>query len=143
MRDVVVARGHPNIRAEHRTTLEVTKDVELTPRGDCIIGVKADKAICDLKDEIKDWLKRGNPIKIEIVLPDYGLKDELIAFGSNRLTFKHKSDIVVRKSEFVCDRTLAIRANKSARDINREIVELLKDPKTELLFVITCMKYEK
>ena len=88
-------------------------------------------------------MKRGNPIKIEIVLPDYGLKDELIAFGSDRLTFKHKSDIVVRKSEFVCDRTLAIRANKSARDINREIVELLKDPKTELLFVIICTKIIK
>jgi len=134
--EVVVARGHPNVRATHRTTLEVTKDKELTPRGDCIIGVKADKSIADLSRDLKAWLKSGNPIRVEIVLPDYNLKDVLIACGDPRLTFRHDSDIVVRKSDFVCDRTLAVRSNKSARDIDREIVELLKDPKTELLFII-------
>ncbi len=134
--EVIRARGHPNVRATHRTTLEVTKDRELTPRGDCIIGVRADKSVADLNEDLKRWLKSGRAIRVEIVLPDYGLKDELIAFGSSKLTFKHERDVVIRKSDYVCDRTLAIRSNKSARDIDREIVELLKDEKTELLLII-------
>ena len=40
--EIVIARGHPNIRATHKTTLEVTKEKELSPRGDCIIGICAD-----------------------------------------------------------------------------------------------------
>lgn len=134
--EVIRARGHPNVRATHRTTLEVTKDRELTPRGDCIIGVRADKSVADLNEDLKRWLKSGRAIRVEIVLPDYGLKDELIAFGSSKLTFKHERDVVIRKSDYVCDRTLAIRSNKSARDIDREIVELLKDEKTELILII-------
>ena len=134
--EIVIARGHPNIRATHKTTLEVTKEKELSPRGDCIIGVCADKSVSDLNENLKKWLKLGKSIKIEIVLPDYGIRDELIAVGSPRLTLKHDTDIVVRKSEYVCDRTLAIRSNKAARDIDREIVELLKDHKTELLLII-------
>ncbi len=140
MREEVVARGHPNVRATHKTTLEVTKEEELTLRGDCIIGVKADKSLKDFNDEIKDWLRMGKPILVEIVLPDYGLKDYLKAFGSPKLTFRHETDIVIRKSDFVCDRTLAIKSNKSAKDINREMIELLRDPKTELLLIVKPLK---
>ncbi len=140
MREEVVARGHPNVRAKHKTTLEVTKEKELTLRGDCIIGVKADKSLKDFNDEIKDWLRMGKPILVEIVLPDYGLKDYLKAFGSPKLTFRHETDIVIRKSDFVCDRTLAIKSNKSAKDINREMIELLRDPKTELLLIVKPLK---
>ncbi|ADB58307.1 DUF371 domain-containing protein [Archaeoglobus profundus] len=140
MKEEVVARGHPNVRATHRTTLEVTKEKDLTPRGDCIIGVRADKSLKDFNDEIKDWLRKGMPVLIEVLLPDYGLKDFLKAYGSPKLTFKHETDIVIRKSEFVCDRTLAIKSSKSARDIDREIVELLKDPKTELLLIVKPLK---
>lgn len=134
--EIVIARGHPNIRATHKTTLEVTKEKELSPRGDCIIGICADKSVSDLNENLKRWLKLSKSIKIEIILPDYGIRDELIAVGSPRLTLKHDTDIVVRKSEYVCDRTLAIKSNKAARDIDREIVELLKDHKTELLLII-------
>ncbi|HIP58595.1 MAG TPA: DUF371 domain-containing protein, partial [Archaeoglobus profundus] len=38
MKEVITAWGHPNITAKHRTTLEITKDEELSIRGDCIIG---------------------------------------------------------------------------------------------------------
>ncbi len=136
MKEEIIAWGHKNITAKHRTTLEVTKEENLTLRGDCIIGVKADKAICDIDERIKEWLRAGNRIVIEIILPQYGLKDSLIGFGSSEMTFEHKTDIVVRKSSYICDRTLAIKANKAAKDIDREIVKLLKDPTTELRFVI-------
>ncbi len=136
MKEVVVAWGHENVTANHRTTLEITKERHLTPRGDCIIGVRANKSVSELDERIKAWLREGKGVKIEIILPQYGLKDVIFAYGSSGLSFRHRSDIVVRKSDFVCDRTLAIRSNKAARDIDREIVEMLKDPETELLFVI-------
>ncbi len=136
MKDEIIAWGHENITARHRTTLEVTKEENLTLRGACIIGVKADKAIRDIDERIKEWLRAGNRIEIEIILPQYALKDSLVGFGSRDMTFEHKTDIVVRKSDYVCERTLAIRANKAAKDIDREIVKLLKDPTTELRFVI-------
>ena len=136
MKDVVTAFGHPNITARHRTTFEVTRDEHLSIRGDCIIGVRADKSVRDLDEGIKNWLRLGYRVKIEIILPQYGLRDEVTAFGSPRLTPSHGRDIVVRKSDFVCERTLAVKADKAARDINREIVELLKSPDTELRLVI-------
>ncbi|MEM2818033.1 MAG: DUF371 domain-containing protein, partial [Archaeoglobaceae archaeon] len=44
----VSAFGHPNISAKHRTTLEVTKDNEISKRADCIIGVNANKSVSEI-----------------------------------------------------------------------------------------------
>ena len=58
--------GHPNITAKHKTTLEFTKDKELSLRGDCIIGVNS---TFELK-EIKKMIKSGKKIKILIKVDD-------------------------------------------------------------------------
>ncbi len=42
MKYTFTAQGHPNILATHKTTLEITKDTEVTGEGGCIIAVKAD-----------------------------------------------------------------------------------------------------
>ena len=139
MIEEILARGHPNISAKHKTTLEITKDGELTKRGDCIIGVRAEKSISEISDKVKNHLKMGRKAKITISLPDYGLEEVIIGLGSKRMTFEHPTDIVVRKSSFVCGRTLLIEANKAAIDLNREMVELLKDPSTLLVFGIDLL----
>ncbi|MEM3446565.1 MAG: DUF371 domain-containing protein, partial [Candidatus Korarchaeum sp.] len=36
MIEEILAYGHPNIRATHRTTMQVTKDEEISRRADCI-----------------------------------------------------------------------------------------------------------
>ncbi|MEM2324735.1 MAG: DUF371 domain-containing protein, partial [Archaeoglobaceae archaeon] len=41
----ILAFGHSNITAKHRTTFEITKDQEISKRADCVIGVKASKSI--------------------------------------------------------------------------------------------------
>ncbi len=134
--EIITARGHENIRATHRTTFEITKDKEISKTADCIIGVKASKGLADISNEVKNKIKKSKKIKIEIKLPEYGLTETVMACGSTELKLTHPSDIVVRKSTFICDRTLAIKADKAARDLNREMISLLSDPKTELLFVI-------
>jgi hypothetical protein len=136
MREEITAWGHQNITALHKTTLEITKDRELTKRGDCIIGVNADKAISEISDAVKKELKKGRKAKVILSIPDYGLSERLEGYGSSGMTFDHGSDIVIRKSDFVCSRTLLVRSDKAACDIEREMVELLKDPQTELVFII-------
>ena len=37
-----LAFGHKNITANHKTTLEFTKENSVTKKGDCIIGVNSD-----------------------------------------------------------------------------------------------------
>ena len=136
VREEIVARGHPNVTALHKTTLEITKEKELTKKGDCIIGVDADKSISEISENIKDRLKKKGKAEITILLPDYGLEEKVKGIGSEKLTFSHPTDIVLRKSSFVCGRTLLIKADKAAIDVNREIIDLLKDPSTLLVFRI-------
>ncbi len=136
MIEIIRARGHKNIRATHKTTLEITKEKYLSPRGDCIIGVSADKSISELNETFKQALNTGAPAKVKLKLPDYGLEEVLIGFGHPKLSFTHKTDIVIRKSKYICGRTLLISANKAASDLNREFVDLLKDKKTEILVII-------
>ncbi|WP_290900397.1 DUF371 domain-containing protein [Ferroglobus sp.] len=136
--EIISAYGHENIKATHKTTFEITKEKDLTPRGDCIIGVRADKSIRDINDDLKRILRREERVEVVLNLPDYGLEERLFGFGSKRMSFEDESDVVVRKSDFVCGRTLLIKSNKAARDLNREFVELLRDRKTliEMLVVV-------
>ena len=41
--------------------------------------------------------------------------------------------MVVRRSGFICPRTIAIRANKAARDLSRSLIKALRDPGTEVI----------
>lgn len=128
----VEARGHPNIRATHRTTLEITKDKELTPRGDCIIGVRANKSVADLSLEFKEALRNPRSILIaELIVGD--LRDLVLAQGSSLLRHENRQKMILRKSEYIDDATLAVRANKAAHDLRRDLVDLLRDPEAVLL----------
>ena len=53
----VLFTGHSNVQSLHSRTIEITKDKELTLRGDCIIGVNANKSCKDLSDKIKEKIK--------------------------------------------------------------------------------------
>lgn len=132
----IYARGHENITAKHRTTLEITRDKELTPRGDCIVGVKAEKSVRDLNQEVKSRIRNGAELKLSLILPDYNEKIEFRAYGDKNLDLSHPSDVVIRKSTYTCPRTLAVRSEISASEINRDFVELLKDRKTVIVLRI-------
>ena len=132
--EVVRARGHPNIRATHPTTFEITREEHLTPRGDCIIAVGADKGARDLSEAFKEAARREEAeITITIEVPSRGLREVVRARGHPGLAFDHPTDMVIRKSDYVCGRTVAIRADKAARDLPRELVEALKDPEVEII----------
>lgn len=59
--------------------------------------------------------------------------------GTRGLTFSHPTDLVVRKSGFVSDRTLMVHADGAAIDIPRELVRSLQDPGTRLTIEVSTL----
>jgi len=138
---VIFACGHENIQATHKTTFEITKEQTLTKRGDCIIAVGATKGAADLPPSFKEATrKRGAQITITIEAGE--LKEIIRARGSPRLLFTHPTDLVARKSDYVCSRTVAIRANKAASDLSRKIVEKLRNPDQKITITLTVKDHE-
>jgi hypothetical protein len=122
--ETVIAKTHRNVLSLHKKTLEFTKETHLTPRGDCIVAIKADSGMNDLSEEFKRILRTLGS-RLEITIQCAELKDKVVAFGSPELILSHPTDMVVRKSGFICPRTLAIKADKSAYELDRKLVEKL------------------
>ena len=113
------------VRALHEKTIEITTEHHLTPRGDCIIGVGAAKGLSQLSPHLKRALKTDDAIvKLTVIAPGGAFSFD--AKGSKDLTFENPNDMVIRKSSYVCGRTLAILANSSAKEIPRDLVGTLK-----------------
>ena len=130
-RENIVAFGHENIQAIHPSTLMFTKEKHLSKTGDCVVGVAADKAVADLSQTFKETLRKPNA-KLTIIIEAGGLTEKINASGSPKLILTHPTDIVIRKSDYISDRTLAIHADKSSNDLPRELVEKLKDPRQKV-----------
>jgi hypothetical protein len=130
VKESVLFRGHPMVRSLHPTTIEITTEEHLTPAGDCIIGVGANKGCTQLSRGVREALrKNGALVRIAVVVQ--GEEFSVSARGDPRLSLTDPRDMVIRRSEFVSDRTLALGASAAARDIPRSMVALLKDPGVE------------
>jgi hypothetical protein len=134
--EVVYAHGHENVTSTNKTTFEITKETHLTKQGDCIIALGSSKGANDLSAKFKKTAQNEKArIRIRI---EAGRKIEVvIAWGSPQLTFTHPTDLVVRKSNYVCSRTLAIQADKAANDFSRSLVEKLRSPKQQAKIILT------
>jgi uncharacterized protein len=136
VQDEVTFYGHPNIRSLHAKTIEITKDEHLTPRGDCIIGVKADKACADLEESFKHRLKSNSSVvRMEIVVGDESFL--ILGMGDERLSMLNAHDIVIRKTNYVCPRTMSVLCDKASSDMPRKLVKMLQDQETKGIFRIT------
>jgi hypothetical protein len=133
---VFFAQGHKNILATHKTTFEVTKESDLSKQGDCIIGIKSTKATTELPLYFKEAArKKGTQITIIIEVEE--LKEIIKAKGDPKLQFLHPTDLVVRKSDYICARTLAIKADKAAIDFSRKIIKKIKNQNQTLKITLT------
>ena len=127
------AYGHEAIKATHKSTLEITKDPFLTERGDCIIGIRSSMACNDLPNNMKNLIK-SNDARVILVIDVDGFREYIFGYGSEKLTLKSDTSMVIRKSTYIDDRTLMIRANKSARDISRKLVNSIKNNNKKISF---------
>ncbi len=119
------AKGHENVLSHHRNTVEFTHENYLTKRGDCILGINADYSLDKIK---KDWKK----ITIHMKIGD--VEDTITAEYNPEFSNPH--EMVIRKTDFKDKRTFAIKADKAAKDIKRELVEKMKDPEAILKVTI-------
>jgi len=117
-------------------TLEITKENHLTKRGDCIIALEANKAAKDLSPEFKQ-LAQNEEAKITITIEADGEVEVVNAYGNPQLSFTHQTDLVVRKSDYTCNRTLAVHADKAAKDLPKTLVKKLQDPKQRVKVTLT------
>ncbi|MGQ9514019.1 MAG: DUF371 domain-containing protein [Thermoproteota archaeon] len=133
-----MAKGHRLISASHETTLEITKDSHITRRGSCIVAVRSEKGARDLSPEFKRLAKIQGSV-ITLYLECNGIVDTVNAQGSKDLTFTDPTDIVLRKSNYICGRTVAILSNKSARLLKRSLVEeLRKENPVKVFLEVRC-----
>ena len=136
VQDDVTFYGHPNVRSLHAKTIEITKYEHLTPRGDCIIGVRANKACADLDEALKHRLKSNLAVvKIEVMVENESFL--ITGMGDHRLSMSNSHDIVIRRTNFACPRTMSILCNKASSEVPRKMVERLQDRDTKGIFRIT------
>ena len=122
----IKSKGHKNVSSLHKSTFEITKDLEIGPTADCIIGVDMDDSMLDFPQEFKDKIANSNT-KILVLLDTPNAHDEITGFGHEDLTLTHPTDIVCRTSDFTCPRTLMIKSTKAARDLNPDLINDLKN----------------
>lgn len=132
--DKIFFQGHPNVSCTHGTTIEITKDKYLTPRGNCIMGIRSSKGCIDLNEELKAAIKSEK--KIRVLIQSKHFSDEFIGFGCKDLKLLDPDDMVFRKSDYICDRTVLINCTKSSNDLDRDLIKeiALTKYKLELLF---------
>lgn len=124
----IKTKGHKNVTSYHKSTFEITTDKEIGPTADCIIGVDSNKTMENFTQEFKNKIANSKT-EIHVILNTENGHDEIIGYGHEDLTLSHPTDIVCRTSNYTCDRTLMIKANKAARDLDRNLIEDLKKEK--------------
>ncbi len=130
----VTAKGHPLVKATHPTTLMITSDCEIGPHGDCIVAVAADKGAADLSSRLKRAIREGRGVKVTFKVGD--AVAVVRAWGHGGLALSNTRDMVIRKSSFVCGRTLAVKADKAAIDLPRDFVGRLRGPSAKVQITI-------
>jgi uncharacterized protein len=120
------AKGHPNILATHKSTLEITADSELTEKGNCIVAVSADFSL----QELQKVILGSSDGKIILTLAAAGITEYVTATANRNFSSNH--DIVLRTGSFLSERTLGTRADKAAEGLDRRLVKALAsgDPAT-------------
>jgi len=132
------AEGHEHVAGDHASTFEVTTDDYLTPAGDCIVGIEADRTPAEFDDEFVAACQHADAriVTTLSVVADAGAELEspeeipdqrIVARGDPKLTFENDRSAVWRTSDYVDDRTVAVGADHAAADLDRSFVEALAD----------------
>jgi len=124
--EVVRASGHENVTGEHASTLEVTSDDFLTPAGDCILAVDADRVPADFDDAFVSACQDADAtITATVAAGDHSVT--VTGTGHPELTFENERSHVLRTSDYVDDRTVMVNADAAAGDVDRDLIDALAD----------------
>jgi len=124
MDEVIHATGHEHVTATHESTLELTSDDFLTPAGDCIVGIEADRVPADFDPSFVESCQDATA-EITATLSTADQEARITGRGHPDLSFENDRSLVIRTSEYVDDRTVMIDADAAAADLDRELVDTL------------------
>ncbi|AUG48098.1 hypothetical protein BVU17_11405 [Haloarcula taiwanensis] len=126
LEEVVHAQGHENVAGEHASTLEVTSDDFLTPAGDCILAIEADRVPADFDEKFVAACQDADATITAIIeAGDHTVT--VTGTGHPDLSFENDRSHVLRTSDYVDDRTVMVNADAAAGDVDRDLVEALAD----------------
>lgn len=114
-------RGHPAIRASHHKTLELTRDVDITERASCVVGVGGDwddRALRSL----------GGRVEVELRVGDDVATFEADVSGA---AVDHRA-LVFRRGPELAEKTFGFFSTSSAADLPRPLVAALQSPDAQL-----------
>lgn len=123
--EIIHCRGHKNVLGLHKSTFEITKETELSPKGDCIIAVGADKGAVDLSPEFRQAVADDTAV-LRTTLTCGELSVTILSQGASGITLTHPTDLVWRRSAFVCPRTIAVYSDHTASLLPRELIAALQ-----------------
>jgi len=119
--ETIRCRGHPLVAGTHLTTFEVTMEEHLTETGNCIIGVAAEKGCAGLSREFRESLARDDAVLVTTLSCD-GVMAAIRSHGSSQMKLDHPTDMVWRRSPFVCRRTIGIRSDYVAATLPKSLI---------------------
>jgi hypothetical protein len=126
VKEIVRARGHEHVAATHESTFEVTTDDFLTPAGDCILGIEADRAPADFDSAFVE-VCQSTDARITMTFEAAGHEATVTGRGDPDLTFESERSAVGRTSDYVDDRTVMVGADRAANGFDRDLVAALAD----------------
>lgn len=129
-----IVYGHPNILATHKTTLEFTKDKEVSLKGDCIIGIKSDFDLNKLKQFIKKSKDNKISITIQAISKSRRIKETILA--ELNTNFNSNKELVIRKTNFISERTFAINSTKAAFELDMGLIGFLRGKGNKVRIVV-------
>ena len=138
VQEIIHCRGHHLVIGNHPTTFEVTREDHLTKNGNCIIGIAADKGCAGLSAAFKRVLANDDAVLITR-LSSGDVIFEVKSHGSSRFTLDHPTDMVWRRSSFVCGRTIGILSDHVAADLPKALITNLVAGK-EMIVTLTAMR---
>ena len=120
-----IAHGHPNVSGTHKTTFEITAEPDLTPTGHCIIAVGAPCGVAGLPDTFRALLADDRAILLT-TLQAGGETVSVRSRGHSAMTLDHPTDMVWRRSGFVCSRTIGIASDTTATMLPKNFIKALQ-----------------
>ena len=122
----ITCRGHPNIRATHTKTLELSTASEIGARATCVLGV-------DARFDVEELRQLRGTLTIELAAA--GRHQRFVAEAS---PFYLGGDLVFRAGDGLRERTFASAASITAADVDRALVSALASSTTELTVTVTA-----
>jgi len=121
---IIRAKGHPNIRATHANTFELTPDASVTTSGTCIIGIDAawdDAALLSLRGPVEITIRAGSV-------------EQTVRARINP-TYIPGDPLIIRKHPDPQPRSLCIDAEKGSAALDRALIEPLRQPGSDLQMI--------